>query len=86
MKDIDDNSCFSYDKNRYNTNNGKSELISTPPRDNEFSINQLDSIGITNQRETTLAWRKSTGEPLHNALVWQDTRTQDICNEIKQIL
>ena len=53
--------------------------------DNEFSINQLDSIGITNQRETTLAWRKSTGEPLHNALVWQDTRTQDICDEIKQI-
>ena len=53
--------------------------------DNEFSINQLDSIGITNQRETTLAWRKSTGVPLHNALVWQDTRTQDICDEIKQI-
>ncbi len=53
--------------------------------DNEFSINQLDSIGITNQRETTIAWRKSTGVPLHNALVWQDTRTQDICNEIKQI-
>ena len=53
--------------------------------DDEFSINQLDSIGITNQRETTLAWRKSTGEPLHNALVWQDTRTQDICDEIKQI-
>ena len=53
--------------------------------DDEFSINQLDSIGITNQRETTLAWRKSTGVPLHNALVWQDTRTQDICDEIKQI-
>ena len=53
--------------------------------DNEFPINQLDSIGITNQRETTIAWRKSTGVPLHNALVWQDTRTQDICNEIKQI-
>jgi glycerol kinase len=53
--------------------------------DDEFSINQLDSIGITNQRETTLAWRKSTGLPLHNALVWQDTRTQDICDEIKQI-
>ena len=53
--------------------------------DNEFSINQLDSIGITNQRETTLAWRKSTGVPLYNALVWQDTRTQDICDEIKQI-
>ena len=53
--------------------------------DDEFSINQLDSIGITNQRETTLAWRKSTGVPLYNALVWQDTRTQNICDEIKQI-
>ena len=53
--------------------------------DNEFSINELDSIGITNQRETTVAWRKSTGEPLHHALVWQDTRTQDICNELKQM-
>ena len=48
-------------------------------------IKQLSSIGITNQRETTLAWSKSTGEPLHNALVWQDTRTQDICDELKRI-
>ena len=48
-------------------------------------IKQLSSIGITNQRETTLAWIKSTGEPLHNALVWQDTRTQDICDELKLI-
>ena len=53
--------------------------------DEEFSIIQLDSIGITNQRETTLAWKKSTGEPLYNALVWQDTRTQNICDELKQI-
>ena len=53
--------------------------------DKEFSINQLNSIGITNQRETTLAWRKSTGNPLHNAIVWQDTRTQNICDEIKLI-
>ncbi len=53
--------------------------------DKEFSIKQLDSIGITNQRETTLAWKKSTGEPLYNAIVWQDTRTQDICDELKQI-
>tara|TARA_B100001109_G_scaffold51528_1_gene41392 strand:+ start:989 stop:2455 length:1467 start_codon:yes stop_codon:yes gene_type:complete len=48
-------------------------------------IEQLSSIGITNQRETTIAWSKSTGKPLHNALVWQDTRTQDICDELKQI-
>ena len=53
--------------------------------DNEFDLSQLDSIGITNQRETTLAWRKSTGKPLHNALVWQDTRTQDICDELNQM-
>ena len=53
--------------------------------DSEFDISQLDSIGITNQRETTLAWNRNTGEPFHNALVWQDTRTQDICDEIKEI-
>ena len=35
----------------------------------------LTSIGITNQRETTLVWDRRTGEPLHNAIVWQDTRT-----------
>ena len=51
-----------------------------------FSIDQLDSIGITNQRETTLAWRRSTGEPLYNSLVWQDTRTQNICDELKKIV
>jgi len=53
--------------------------------DNEFPISQISSIGITNQRETTLAWSKTTGEPLHNALVWQDIRTQDICDELKDI-
>ena len=42
----------------------------------------IKSVGITNQRETTIAWSKSTGEPFHNAIVWQDTRTQDICNEL----
>jgi glycerol kinase len=42
----------------------------------------IKSVGITNQRETTIAWSKSTGEPFHNAVVWQDTRTQDICNEL----
>ena len=37
----------------------------------------LTAIGITNQRETTVAWDASTGRPLHNAIVWQDTRTAD---------
>ncbi len=43
---------------------------------------QIDSIGITNQRETTVAWDRLTGEPLHNAIVWQDTRTYDLIGEL----
>jgi glycerol kinase len=39
----------------------------------------LAAIGITNQRETTVIWEKATGLPIYNALVWQDTRTADIC-------
>ena len=50
-----------------------------------FDLSLLTSIGITNQRETTIAWSKSTGNSLHNAIVWQDTRTQDICDEILNI-
>lgn len=42
----------------------------------------LASIGITNQRETTLVWNPKTGEVYHNAIVWQDTRTQDICQRL----
>ncbi len=41
------------------------------------------SIGITNQRETTLIWNKRTGKPLQNAIVWQDRRTSNICDEFK---
>ena len=51
----------------------------------KFDLSKLSSIGITNQRETTVAWSKSTGKPLYNAIVWQDTRTQDICDEIVKI-
>ncbi len=42
------------------------------------------AIGITNQRETTLVWEKKTGKPVHNAIVWQDTRTDNICNELSK--
>ncbi|MDO5628088.1 MAG: glycerol kinase GlpK [Mobilicoccus sp.] len=42
----------------------------------------LAAIGITNQRETTVVWDKNTGEPVYNAIVWQDTRTQKICDEL----
>jgi glycerol kinase len=44
----------------------------------------LLGIGITNQRETVVAWDPDTGEPLHRALVWQDRRTSDRCSELKQ--
>lgn len=40
------------------------------------------AIGITNQRETALVWEKATGRPVYNAIVWQDTRTDTICNEL----
>ncbi len=42
----------------------------------------IDAIGITNQRETTVVWDKATGKPVYNAIVWQDTRTDIICNEL----
>ena len=39
-------------------------------------------IGVTNQRETAVVWEKSTGKPIYNAIVWQDTRTDEVCNEL----
>ena len=45
---------------------------------------ELEAIGITNQRETVVAWDPQTGEPIHRALVWQDRRTADRCEELKR--
>jgi glycerol kinase len=45
---------------------------------------EIAAIGITNQRETTIIWNKETGEPVGNAIVWQDRRTASICAELKQ--
>ena len=42
----------------------------------------LAAIGVTNQRETAVVWDRTTGKPVHNAIVWQDTRTDTICNEL----
>ena len=44
---------------------------------------RIAAIGITNQRETVVAWDRSTGEPLHRALVWQDRRTADVCDGLR---
>jgi glycerol kinase len=42
----------------------------------------IAAVGVTNQRETTVVWEKATGKPVYNAIVWQDTRTDTICNEL----
>ena len=47
-----------------------------------FKLSDIKAIGITNQRETTVAWNKKTGEPLHNALVWHDARTKQVVDDI----
>lgn len=44
---------------------------------------QVEAIGITNQRETALVWERTTGKPIHPAIVWQDRRTAGICDELK---
>lgn len=43
----------------------------------------IAAIGITNQRETTVLWNKHTGQPIYNAIVWQDRRTADFCDQLK---
>lgn len=48
----------------------------------KLSPQDIVAVGITDQRETTLVWNKNTGKPYHNAIVWQDTRTDVICNTL----
>ncbi len=48
-----------------------------------LSVKDIAAIGITNQRETTVVWDRSTGQPVHNAIVWQDRRTAAFCDELK---
>ncbi len=47
-----------------------------------LSASDIVAVGITNQRETTVVWNRKTGRPVYNAIVWQDTRTDQICNEL----
>lgn len=53
-------------------------------RKNGIKPTDIAAIGITNQRETTVVWDKHTGKPIYNAIVWQDKRTVDICNRLKE--
>ena len=50
----------------------------------KIDFEEIDSIGITNQRETTVVWNKNTGKPVYNAIVWQDRRTASICEDLKK--
>ena len=49
-----------------------------------LDVKEIEAIGITNQRETAVVWDKLTGKPVYNAIVWQDTRTDLICNELEK--
>jgi glycerol kinase len=48
-----------------------------------ISVEQITAIGITNQRETTVVWDRDTGQPIYNAIVWQDRRTSAFCDQLK---
>ena len=58
-------------------------LILRTIKKNKLRPSQIISIGITNQRETTVLWNKKTGKPIHKAIVWQDRRTADYCDQLK---
>jgi len=61
------------------------EVIAEALKSKNLSAKDLDGIGITNQRETTVVWNKKTGKPVYNALVWQDTRTADYVAEYSRL-
>ena len=50
----------------------------------DLSVQNIAAIGITNQRETVVVWDRNTGKPIYNAIVWQDKRTADFCDELKK--
>jgi len=59
------------------------KLIKLTINNNNLKTSQIISIGITNQRETTVVWNKKTGKPINKAIVWQDRRTAEYCNNLK---
>jgi glycerol kinase len=50
----------------------------------QLACGDLAALGITNQRETTLVWSRRTGEPVHHAIVWQDRRTEPLCQQLRE--
>jgi glycerol kinase len=60
------------------------EVLHKLIKETKVSISSIKGIGITNQRETTVVWDKTTGKPIYNAIVWQDKRTASICEHLKK--
>jgi glycerol kinase len=60
------------------------DAIHGPGRGPDLEASDIVAVGITNQRETTLVWDRQSGRPLHRAIVWQDRRTADLCQSLKQ--
>ena len=58
------------------------EVINGALASSPAEAGDVEAIGITNQRETTVVWDRETGEPIHNAIVWQDTRTGPVVREL----
>ena len=59
------------------------KAIASALREGSIKGTELQAIGITNQRETTLVWDRRSGRPIHNAIVWQDRRTAEACNRLR---
>ena len=60
------------------------EVITGVMTKNSLQLSQIAALGITNQRETTIVWERETGRPVYNAIVWQDRRTADYCDQLKE--
>ncbi|MBB2478864.1 glycerol kinase GlpK [Bacillus sp. APMAM] len=58
-------------------------VIATVLSESGIKPDEIEAIGITNQRETTVIWDKETGQPIYNAIVWQSRQTSDICDDLK---
>jgi len=61
------------------------EVAREAVRMSNLALKDLMAVGIANQRETTIVWDRQSGEPIHNAIVWQDRRTAPQCEELRQV-
>jgi len=59
------------------------KVVKSVIKKNKISVSDIAALGITNQRETTIIWNKKSGQPIYNAIVWQDRRTADYCSKLK---